>query len=815
MFAPVANALWGHYRKHKLQLILMWLGLTLGISLLVGVLAINYQARLSYGKNAQLFELPFNYRIVPQQPSGRIDDSFYISLRRAGFDQCVPIQRERFTHASGAQIEVLGVDAISLLNLSNDKGAADYGRAILSPPYPLFIASDYAEFLGVEDGANFETSIGTLGTVKLAERLHFGGSRIITDIGVLRNMKRTHGLTGISCQDLTDEEQSQILAALPPSLKLENHSHDHMAAMTNAFHSNLLAMGMLSFVVGMFIFFQAMSLSFTQRQPLVGQLRQLGVGGRQLTSVLVVEVLLWLVVAVISGNLLGLMLANQLMSGVAESLGDLYGAQVSDLVEWHWQWGGISVLAATGGTLLACGWPMVRLIKTPPARLSRQVSLHRFSGREFVWQALFAVVLAVIAGVIYAMPSSQATGFVVIALLLLAVALFTPYLIWGMFTSLSYRFADAKLRWFCSDAAVSLSYRGVASMAFMLAMAANIGMDTMVGSFRQATFNWLETRVASDIYMHPKPMQSSEMQRWLNRHPDVAEIRWQWRTDLNTELGMIQAYSIGTSASERASLAVKVSKPDYWFDVHLGKGILVSESLAHRHHWNVGDVVTLPVPLDKEWQIAGIYYDYGNPYGQVLLPHDSWREYFGNTGQMSIAVTLKPGSNIPAVMNEVQQAFGLSDEDIINQASLLAEAKDVFNSTFKVTDSLGMLTLFIAVTGLFFATTAGELSRAKQFSLLRCMGMTGKELVMLGGGQLLVIGLLNAVIALPLGLGLAHLLIDRVLLESFGWSMDLLLFPQQYMAVIGVSIVALLLAGGWPVVRLVRRSAIRSFREAI
>ena len=46
--------------------------------------------------------------------------------------------------------------------------------------------------------------------------------------------------------------------------------------------------------------------------------------------------------------------------------------------------------------------------------------------------------------------------------------------------------------------------------------------------------------------------------------------------------------------------------------------------------------------------------------------------------------------------------------------------------------------------------------------------MTGRELALLGGGQLLLIGLLTALIALPLGLVLAQLLIDVVLKYSFG-----------------------------------------------
>ncbi len=41
MLWPVVKALLGHYRRYPLQIILVWLGLTLGVSLLVGVTSIN------------------------------------------------------------------------------------------------------------------------------------------------------------------------------------------------------------------------------------------------------------------------------------------------------------------------------------------------------------------------------------------------------------------------------------------------------------------------------------------------------------------------------------------------------------------------------------------------------------------------------------------------------------------------------------------------------------------------------------------------------------------------------------------------------
>ncbi len=61
-------------------------------------------------------------------------------------------------------------------------------------------------------------------------------------------------------------------------------------------------MGMLAFLVGIFIFYQAMSLSMVQRQPLVGTLRQIGVNGWQLAKALLIELLVLVLVSWVCGT---------------------------------------------------------------------------------------------------------------------------------------------------------------------------------------------------------------------------------------------------------------------------------------------------------------------------------------------------------------------------------------------------------------------------------------------------------------------------------------------------------------------------------
>ena len=818
MSSPVAKALWGHYRRHPFQVVLVWLGLTLGIALLVGVMGVNQQARESYRQGEQLFSNPFPYRIRHQQPAVKVPQGFYIQLRRAGFSQCVPMVQHRVVTEQGRDFEIVGIDPIAMF--SNFKAQISgqsqaQMMALMRPPYPIMVGDQMASYMGLVDGQLLTLESGKLiGPIQVVEEQRIRGPRMIADISLIRDLQPGSGLTAILCGEMSPQQRDALAEQLPPALKLEHQQSATLEPLTEAFHLNLFAMGMLAFVVGLFIFYQAMSLSFSQRQPLVGLLRQAGVSGGQLAGALFIELCAWIALGLIGGNLLGLLLAQQLLPSVAESLSDLYGANISLSVSWHWQWGLASLAIALFGSLLACGWPLIRLIKTQPARLATHMSLVRFSGREFAWQAAFSCLFIGAAFAVYQLPHGQMAGFVLIALILIASALSMPFLLWQLFRVLGLVFRSARLRWFFTDAAASLSYRGVAAMAFMLALASNIGMETMVGSFRSTTETWLDQRLAADVYVRPSLNVAPRIANWLESQDSVEQVWWRWRKELLSETGILQVVSVGGTQEEQQALSIKVAVPEFWQRLHHQRAILVSESLALKKNWRPGDTVDLPAPINKRWTIVGVYYDYGNPHGQIILSHKRWQDLWPYNGQVGLAIHLKSDADTMALMKEMGERFRLSPERVRNNSELLAQAMRVFDRTFIVTSTLGRLTLFIAVCGLFFATVAGEVSRQRQFALLRCMGMTGRELAALGGGQLLLIGLLTAVIALPLGLVLAQLLIDVVLKYSFGWTMPVQYFPYDYLVSLGSALAVLLVAGAWPVWRLVKRSAIMSLREA-
>lgn len=817
MLWPVAKALLGHYRRYPFQILLVWLGLTLGVSLLVGVTAINNHARQSYEHGERLFSNPLPYRIRPKHVTNKIPQGFYVQLRRDGYNQCAPFSTLRVETANGTDLQLVGIDPAAMLHFQSGVMLQDQSALqLMRQPYPVLVSGDLAAYMKWSAGDYIDLTNGSkLGPVIIDQENLLNGTRIIADMSLLRMLERSSGISVIACGEMPAEKVAALKEYLPNGMVLSRSSRAELESLTDAFHMNLNAMGMLAFLVGLFIFYQAMSLSLTQRQRLVGILRQTGVSGWQLAQALLIELAVVVFISWLCGNVLGMILANQLVPSVSASLSDLYGANVGLVIDWNWQSSIYSLYLSAAGAITACAWPLVRLLRSQPIRLTTRLSLIRFTGVEFTIQALIACVFCVAAIALYQAPENQETGFAIIALMLISVALFTPYIIWKIFDALSYSVRWVKVRWFFADAAASMSYRGVATMAFMLAMAANIGVETMVGSFRDTTDKWLSQRLAADLYIYPNSTAAARMSSWLEKQPEVESVWWRWEKELPTERGHMQVVSTGSSDGELNALTVKLGVPNYWYHLHHSKGIMVSESMAIKLGIRPGDYIDLAGKLGQGWQVLGVYYDYGNPYNQVLISHRNWLYAFAGSGSVALGTVLADDVNSIGLKRRLESVFRLDSERIFDNSHIHNYAMRVFDRTFSIADTLGKITLVIAVFGIFFATVAGEVSRQKHISLLRCVGMSGKELVAMGSLQLFVFGAVATLIAFPLGLALARLVVDIIIKQSFGWTLELQLMTHEYIQIAALAMVSLMIAGAVPVLRMVRNTPMKSLRDSL
>jgi len=159
---------------------------------------------------------------------------------------------------------------------------------------------------------------------------------------------------------------------------------------------------------------------------------------------------------------------------------------------------------------------------------------------------------------------------------------------------------------------------------------------------------------------------------------------------------------------------------------------------------------------------------------------------------------------VDALVEGLQSEVGLPASSVIDQASIKAYSLATFDRTFTVTTALNVLTLSVAGFAILMSLLTLTAMRVPQLAPAWAMGLTRRQLGQLELFRSVMLAVLTGVIALPLGLALAWVLLAVVNVAAFGWRLPMFLFPWDYAQLGGLAILAAGLAALWPALQLAR-----------
>ncbi|MCV6585026.1 MAG: FtsX-like permease family protein [Marinibacterium sp.] len=791
MIRAVAQALLSHWRRHPGQFATLVLGLALATALWSAVQAINAEARASYAQAAALLTPQDQPVLVPRQ-GDVVARGSYLALRRDGWPVSAVLDGD--TRFGGVSVTVMGVDMLSSPVMPDDLGdsAPDLGPVdLLTAPGIAIVSPDTAARMQSDpDGPR----------LILSEQVPPG--IVLTDIAVAEALLDRRGEISRLFL-LPDRQGRRDWAQVAPDLQLAPSravSDTDTARLTDSFHLNLTAFGLLSFAVGLFIVQGTVGLAQEQRRPMLRTLRALGVPLRLLMLCLVVELAALALLAGVLGLGLGYGIAAALLPDVAATLRGLYGADAPGSLTLRAPW----VLAGLGmtlaGTALASLQSLWRLAQLPLLASASPQGWARAAARSARWQALggLALVLAGMLGTV--LFDGLLAGFALLAGLLMGAALILPPVL-GQVLRIGARRARTPLaQWVWADLRAQLPGLSLALMALLLALAANIGVGTMVSSFRLTFTGWLDQRLASDLYITTdSDAQTQALRDWLTPRVDgMVPIR-RVETRLDGAPGRI--YGVIDDPIYREHWPLLAAAPMGWDQIFDQRGVLVNEQLARRAGLGLGD----PVELGAGWSlpVVGIYSDYGNPEGQAIVALDALLARHPDLPDRQLGVRV-PDGTLPALMDDLRDDFGLERDAMVDQATLKAVSLRVFEKTFVVTGALNVLTLGVAGFALLTAFLTLWTMRLPQLAPVWAMGLTRAHLARLELLRSVALAALAFVLALPLGLGLAWVLLTVINVQAFGWRLPMYLFPLDWLRLGGLALLAAALAAVIPARRLSR-----------
>lgn len=561
--------------------------------------------------------------------------------------------------------------------------------------------------------------------------------------------------------------------------------------MTRAFRLNLTILSLLALLVGLYLVFQALDGAVVRRRDELAILRSLGVRPVDLRRAWMLEAVVLGVLGGVAGLGLGWLGAQGAVRLIGRTVNALYYSSSAASAALSPGEAVVALMASVLVCLLA-GWlPAAQAAAVPPAQLlSRKQGIHPEGPAALRSPALAGVMIG-LGALLCTLPPVRLDGggrFPAAAYLAALLWVLSAGILGGsLLRGLAKRLHVLGDRW--ASARVALSHvrepsgrHRLAVAGLVCAVAMTAGMGILVGSFDKTMRGWISRTFQADLYLSSDGAQSASTENrirpatWRSVVTNAAVARAQVLQVARIQLPTAETLLVGCDLDFFRIYAQPAwrSAPadDAVFDPEKNGALaLVSEAFCERFQLERGDRVDVPTPAGPRFlTIAGVYSDYGNERGSVMVDRGRFSEWFGDELASSLILVLRPGASPEDVGAALRREHpGLA---VFTQSRLRAEALRIFRQTFAITYALELIGVVVAVAGLGFTLTSLLWERRDSLATLRTLGFRRGELASAAALE----GLLTAVAGIAAGLiaslALGWLLIQRVNRQTFGWTLE-------------------------------------------
>ncbi|ASI94134.1 ABC transporter permease [Vibrio rotiferianus] len=817
------NLFAAHYRQAPLQAAAILIGIVLAVTLFVAVQAINLNAKRSYAESTEQLSGQAQNLIIPPAGQNYLRESLYFTLRQNGLSATLPVIEGRVRDEQGRRWSVQGSELIAAIssryryssdsqqNVSLFDSALPLPELLVGKPIVMMSQSQHQNLGEVETLTldDIPTQV-----VVLPDEWQLG-SRMLMDIGFAQQLLNKQGqlsyIAVFHTRDKVGKDKQakwQNLIGEQGQWVTNNQSTD-LGSLTDSFHLNLTAMSLLAFLVGLFIAYNGVKYSLLKRNRLLVQIQQAGIAPRIVFTALLIELTILVTIGASVGFVLGMQLSHWLHPTVALTLEQLYGATLLPGT-WQWQWWMQALLLTLAATLLACWQHFKQRVRQP---LSSHGGFYQAPETSNENQ-LFLIGTALTAIALAGLWLSEHHRFTMawLGVLVVSIPLYLPKTLSVLANWSEKRTTSGLMQYLFAELRELISPLSLAMMALLLAVTANMGMNTLVGSFESTLKQWLEQRLHADIYVSPAQGEIANVERALQQFDKVETVYKQYYVDDNLQ-GLPILLGTKDKDTLEQTMVFKSHLENFWQRFYQGELVAISEPTAVKLGLSLGSELTLDAIPSKTLLVGTIFHDYGSPNGEVLLAPKLWRE--SGFTNLPTSLGIKVSGDPQIVYDQLRQQLNLHPSQLYDQAQIKSIALDIFSQTFAITRALNGVTLMVAVIGLFSACFMLLDARKAAIARLYALGVSRRKLMTMVVGQIVALVSFTLVIALPLGAMVGYVLTDIVTLRAFGWSLNYLWNWSDALSIAAITILVAVIATLIPLWRLVSKPVVSSLQSEV
>lgn len=735
-------------------------------------------------------------------------------------------------------------------------GAGDNGGSD-SPLFAadsLFLSPALAGRLGLATGDFVAvTTAGAEAVLRVAGEVPGAEPRqelAVLDIGTLQ--WRLHWLGRLSRIDLLWAEnidaqaaRARLLKALGTGIVIGDPTQgaERSSNLSRAYRVNLGILSLVASFTGAFLVWSSLALAVSKQQRQLALLGMLGLPRRSLSQAVLMAGLLIGAIGAVLGVLLGIALARLLVELVGADLGAGYFAgrgyelQIDALALLSHA--ALGLLVALAGAWFPAreaarlSWIDALRGRSPPASRSRQA------------QALTLTLIGTLLLTLPAVDGLPIPAYLAIGCWLLAGIQLTAAWIRAISRLLTRhealwaRWPTVWLAWarFLSDR-IDARHSARVAAGVVASFALACAMAIMVMSFRGSVADWLTKVLPADLYARAGEragvgLIDAAAQTRIAGWPGVQRVQFMRSTkialdptlpDLTVIARPLQGTAIGNRsaggnlpATSNLSAADELPITGALRTAPAGTiAVYASEAAAALHGWQVGMEFQLPaIAPAQRFFLAGIWRDYARQTGAIVIDLETYRALTADRSINEVAIWLADAASPEATLEKAA-----SDPDAVVAGLQWRSASDlrrlslrIFDRSFAMTYVLEAIAILIALAGVSAGFSTQALSRIRELSMTRLLGMTRRNLLTQLAIEAAIVISISVLWAMAIGTAIAGILVWRVNPQSFHWTMDLR-WPALELIAVGLTLVVLGTAAAvisaW---RVTRAGALTSLKE--
>ncbi len=844
MFRLIKTISWRHVRHHRLRTFLTFLGMALGVAVIVAIALVNralttsFQSTIEQIAGKAVLQVSNSESGMAEALLPLVRDTEGVLEVAAAVDGFLPVSGVR-----AERLYIYGVDLLTDFTMRDHQFAGDgfgFDKALdfIARPDSIAVTESFARRLGLSIGSALElnTSQGKQnyrvsallkeeGTARV-----FGGNFALMDLPVAQLAFGKEGKLDII--DLTVETgtsvetvQTRLRQRLAGAAEVERPKKrgEQIESLLTSFRVGLFFVSLIALFVGFFLIYNTVSVSIVQRRREIGTLRCLGMRRFELLRLIVAEALILALVGAIIGCLIGWALAQGALLAVGETVRNLYSSIGLEGTSLSPRELGIALASAVGVALLAACHPAIEALRISPLENARQAVWRPVFAARKSWATRLGIssmaiapVMIVLAPRLTGSVRQFSVGVVGMLIFLLGLAFFAPLIVrqvaqilWRSTLSLpGVSWVETRL---ASDSLRRNPLRsGITVATMIVSLAAIFTIAAFVNSVRGSLLAWVDQMVTADIIISSGARTAGPRNVSLREEPaaglrglpgvKIVDLYRLVRANYQGRPIIVESFSAVESARVRTLPMAQGDGARALREMGEGKGAVVSESFQTRFSKQVGESFELVTPSGPvTFKVLGIYIDYSSDIGSVLIDRALYKKYWRDQLVDAFDLWLEPGVDMAALIQKIKEGYGEKYQLFISTHRELKDAVlRIMEQSFVVNYAVEIVALVVAIFSVINTLLASILDRTREIGVLRAIGATQSQIrriIVMEAGWM---GLIGGLLGLFAGSVMAyhHVVFNTKLLT--GWTFQFY-YPYDVAGlVVSATVVLCLLAGYGP-----------------